>query len=299
MDNQIMSLTFKANINNSRMANNMLAELSEILDKSRGKKLAIDFMNVQFIAANQLSVLAALFDDYCKDGISKIQIHHLNQKLKLVMQKNGFGEHLGLPKMNDIHKTTIPHRFFGVNQSNEFEKYILIYIFQREDIPAMSDTARHVIIDNFLEIFNNVKEHTIADTIHACGQFFPKSKMLYFTIVDIGKTIEENVRSYFEIKNINMQERYCIEWAIKEGNTTRMANSPGGLGLSVINQFIEMNEGELYVISGNEVYEFSKTKRRFFRNDYFFRGTIVTIGINMNDEFAYLAVNDNLEQIIF
>lgn len=286
-------------VDNGLRAKILLARLSVLLDKSKGTEITFDFNNVKFIAANQFSVLGAMFDDFCKEKGSHIYVSNLTPKLKIVMQKNGFGNLFGFPSIGDKFHTTIPYRQFTTNESMEFEKYLLLNIFQRNDIPYMSVAAQNTIIDNILEVFNNVKEHTTSENVYACGQFFPKSKMLYFTIVDIGETIKDNVIEYFEKRNIELESNNYIEWAMKEGNSTRTKGSPGGLGFSMLSRFIELNKGLLSIMSDNECYEFRTNKCRMMPMECSFRGTIVTVGINMDDSFSYLAIDDNIEQVIF
>lgn len=294
-----LRINIGCDIDNDIKSNECLAKLSNILYETEDKEVQMDFKKVQFIAANQLAVIAAIVEELCMKRDKIVVVGNISNKVKSIMRKNGFGKHLKLEPQVDKFHTTIPYKFFRIDESEEFEKYLMIYIFQREDIPKMSERARNTIIDHFLEIFNNVKEHASTGYIYSCGQFFPRSNMLYFTICDIGKTIPDNVKDYLLLVSKEKSEKYCIEWALKEGNSTRSNDSPGGLGLSIINRFVELNKGKLMVMSGNEIYECWKNKKSFFVSNYCFRGTIVTIGINMADSFSYLAINDNIEQILF
>ncbi|MCI5620530.1 MAG: FAM114 family protein [Lachnospiraceae bacterium] len=293
------TLTIKRDIDNGLKAKNLLARLSEILSSAKENEISISFEEVSFIAANQLAVLGALFDEFCGASGKQIYINDLSPRLKMVMQKNGFGQRIGLEPIMDRFHTTIPYREFQTNESDEFEKYLILNIFQRNDIPMMSDAAKNTIIDNILEVFNNVKEHTTSKSVYACGQFFPKSKKMYFSIVDVGETIKENVVNYFELMKKDLETSNYIEWAMKEGNSTRNNDSPGGLGFSMLSRFIELNKGELSIVSDNECYEFKVNKYRTSQMSYRFMGTIVTVAINMRDTFSYLSVNNNIEQIIF
>lgn len=289
-------LEIQVNIDNGRRAHNTLALLSEKLNKHKGEAIAIDFKKVTFIAANQMAVFSALFDSFCANENSSIVIRNVSQKLSNVMRKNGFGRMLGMESREDNFHTTIPHRHFFISEIDEFEKYLLFNIFQRNDIPVMTSEAKNAIIDNILEIFNNVKEHTSTRNIYSCGQFFPKSSVLFFTIVDIGETIKYNVDRYGGLE-LGVCNR--IQWAMQEGNSTRKNGTPGGLGFSVLSKFVRLNQGQLYIVSDDECYEFCKGKERYGNLKYSFQGTIVTVAINMDDNFSYLSVDKNIEPIIF
>ena len=39
----------------------------------------------------------------------------------------------------------------------------------------------------------------------------------------------------------------AIEWAMEENTTTRLGDIPGGLGLAIIREFVELNGGKLTV----------------------------------------------------
>lgn len=303
MEFDLEIIKIKIDIDNGLKTKNLMALLSEQLLNINDPEICFDFEKVRFIAANQLAIFGALFDSFCADKDTSIYIANLRIRLKTVMQKNGFGKRLGYEPLLDKFNTTIPYMEFGINDSFEFEKYLIMHIFQRTDIPFLSENAKNTIIDNILEVFNNVKEHTSSSTVYACGQFFPKSEKLYFTIVDIGETIKENVINYFELTDKNIEEELegcsCIEWAIKEGNSTRKEDSPGGLGFSVLSQFIELNKGELSILSDDECYEWLNGKYRTTNVKHKFRGTVVTVAINMSDSFSYLSIDDKIEQIIF
>lgn len=151
-----------------------------------------------------------------------IYFSSLKPKIKKMIQKNGFNTLLGYEKLPDTYNTVIPYSIFGIDQINIFEKYIVLRIFGRNDIPKMTEKVRGNVIDNILEIFNNVKEHTHSDKVYTCGQYFPKSSLLYFTIVDSGETIPYNVNNYFT--NLPDHDRAPVrplELAIAPGNTTR------------------------------------------------------------------------------
>ena len=71
-----------------------------------------------------------------------------------------------------------------------------------------------------------------------------------FTIVNLGTTIGENVEKY--LRGLNKQlPQNNITWAVKSGNSTKIEVS-GGLGLSLMQEFIYYNEGKYQIVSGNE-----------------------------------------------
>lgn len=280
------------NIDTSFSSHSRLSKLALYMSKLNVKKITIDFSKVNFIASNQFAILGCILNAYivrCPE--TQIYFLNLNKKLAGTIRKNGFYKHLGFEKLPDTYNTVIPYTIFNIDEINEFEKYILLRIFNRADIPQMSEMAKSNIMDNILEIFNNVKEHTHSNKVFTCGQYFPRSSLLYLTVVDSGETIPYNVHMHFSNIN-NAPPSNTLEWAIIAGHSTRIAETPGGLGLSLLKDFIELNKGSLYIVSGNETYEKNGDKERYRYMEYPFMGTIVTVAFNLSDTHTYSMVSE-------
>ena len=293
------TIDISKDIDTSYSAHSRLSELNTQLYDINSDEIYLDFSKVKFIASNQFAILGCILDTYrIHHKNTKIYFTSLGDRIKKTIQKNGFNKHLGFEKIPDTYNTTIPYTIFDINEINEFEKYIVIRIFDRKDIPKMSERVKSKIIDNILEIFNNVKEHTNSNKVYTCGQFFPKSSLLYFTIVDSGETIPYNVSTYCINENIEIPQKKLV-WALTPGNTTRIAETPGGLGLSLLSDFIELNNGRLYIVSGDETYEKIGKKERHMYLQHSFQGTIVTVAFNLLDEYMYCMNSENLSEIVF
>ena len=221
-------------------------------------RLTIDMSKVSFIAANQFAVLGSILDDLSLSHPNiSIQLYGLAQNIKNIMGKNGFCKNLNLPRIPDVYNTTIPYKVFDASYIDEYEKYLTINLFNRSDLPKMSEKVRDNIRDYLLEIFKNVIDHTNSKKIYTCGQFFPKTALLYFTLVDIGETIRYNVSNFHRKYGIQIPDNALI-WALQEGNTTIDVGSPRGLGLSLIQSFVKLNNGQFFIISVNETYEITQ-----------------------------------------
>ena len=257
------------NLQISYSSHNELARLCEEINSFSGDRLILDFNKVTFISANQFAGLGCMSD-----------------RLTSVIRVNGFNIHFSWSSLPDKYNTSIPYKIFNVSQIDEFERYIAISIFDRSDLPLMSPGVKESMIDNILEIFNNVKEHTNATHLYTCGQYFPQKSLLYFTVADSGETIPNNVLHFFYDHHLRFNG-FSIDWAIQSGNSTRRTDSPGGLGLYLLSDFIKMNEGELFIVSGNEAFEQTKRGTRCKYLEYTFSGTIVTMAFNMADRSRY------------
>lgn len=256
--------------------------------------LYLDFSDVEFISANLFALFGAcIYTLYKKNGLH-IKVYGMSDKLKKVIQKNGFCRHFSLSQINDSYKTTIEYRIFNASTDAlvEFEKYLLINLFSNSKLPTMTEELENQIIDNLLEMFNNVIDHTEAREVFVCGQVFPNKGKLFFSIVDIGTTIKENVEAFATHCGKAMPS-HCIKWAVVGGNTTMIGNAPGGMGLTILSEFILKNNGTITIISDNEYYEFSAGSVTYKTIADRFIGTVVTICINLNDRSVYLVDDSN------
>ena len=295
IDKGNMVFSIGMDLQNSYSSHLKLCELATFLENLDAELVTIDFSNVKFIASNLFAVLGCIFMEFVerKPGTNRLKITGLNYSIKNLIQKNGFSIHFSeFEKQPDKFNTVIAYKQFGRDNIKEYEMYLTYSIFSRKDLPEMSKEVSDDIRDSLLELFKNVSDHTRSKHIYTCGQFFPKSKMLFFTIVDAGETIYKNVLEFHRRHKLN-QPQYCLEWAIEEGNTTLDTTSPRGIGLSLMKDFVKHNKGSIYIISGIETYEmvYSKERYRIFEK-YSFPGTIVSIGFNLKDKTSYKVKED-------
>lgn len=116
------------------------------------------------------------------------------------------------------------------------------------------------------------------------GQFYPQKQRLDFTISDAGIGIRENVKRYTKRK---VNSCNAIKWAMTEGHTTKSGSHPGGLGLKLLKDFVQLNKGKLQIVSNFGYYEFNADGESCDKMDYSFPGTCVNIEINTEDTSSY------------
>lgn len=274
-----------------------LIHLQKVLAENQNKRILINMMNVEFISANLLSVLGSILNSTVNKNNHIIAFSNINSKIKRLMQRNGFNRYFTWENAPDKYHTTIKYTVFKATTENleEFERYLILNVFNRPEMPIMSNKVRDRIVDSFLEMFNNVIDHADSDSAHVCGQYFKKSGSLVISIVDVGKTIKENVSEYLQ-QEIGTNS---LKWAVVKGNSTKSETAPGGLGFSLLLEFIKLNNGEFSLVSAEECYEVNSKGERFYCLDGSFQGTIVTIKFNMHDDFAYILKEEQEEEIIF
>jgi signal transduction histidine kinase len=135
------------------------------------------------------------------------------------------------------------------------------------------------------EIFNNAVIHSKSEHgIYCCGQAYPRTNKIKFTISDCGIGIR---RSILENRGLVKTGEDAINWAMTEGTTTRIGDVPGGLGLKILREFIEINQGEIQIVSENGYWALCNgnvTTSPLFRA---YPGTVVSIQINTADDNLY------------
>lgn len=140
-----------------------------------------------------------------------------------------------------------PYQRFDIEDDRYFSNYIEKGLVNRQEIPNMSSGLHKQFYQSILEIFNNAVVHSKSKLgVFSCGQYFPQRNRLAFSVADLGVGIQENVNHYLKM-DISPEE--AIDWATQDNNTTKNANIPGGLGLKLLREFIDLNGGCIQIVS--------------------------------------------------
>lgn len=293
-----LKITLQQNIDTSYSAHNYLSEIANKVKTTDADNIIIDFSNINFIAANQFAILGSIIDS-CKPEHCTVNLADITPpKILDIIRRNDFGKYFKLSHIVDKNNTVIPYRCFDVDDIIEYEIHLTLSLFDRNDLPKMSPGVSDEIRDYLLEVFKNVKDHTSSSKVYTCGQYFPKTSMLYFSLVDTGETIAYNVSEYHNKHSLSTPSS-CLSWALESGNTTLDNGSPRGLGLSLIKGFVLLNQGYFCIVSGPEAFEISKKGERYMDMKHPFPGTIVTIAFNLDDDAAYYMKDEIVPEIQF
>ncbi|MEZ0005248.1 hypothetical protein ABH942_000599 [Flavobacterium sp. 28YEA47A] len=260
----------------------MLIDELKVFDNSL---IVFDFKKVFFIEANLCALLGAIFE-ILETKKNIISVVNMNDGVMSILCKNEFLLKFGLSTVIDYHDTSITYKKFTPNDDTSFREYITTQLINRNDFPTVSKELSKNIVQNIFEIYENARTHGLCEFIHTCGQYYPnkEGRPLYFTIVDKGMNIKENV-SLFLKRDISAEE--AIKWAMVKGNSTKTGTISGGLGLAIIFEFIMHNKGMIQVISSNGYYEYRNGVIEMNTFNYVFDGTIVNIKFNFNDTNVY------------
>lgn len=289
----------KLNIGTIRNNCNGFDGIAEIATKTRNllfDSIELDLSLCSFFEANMTAPLYAVIARL-RNELNDVSIVNIPSGVSTILQKNKFLSVFNQPDLTDTNQTTLPFKIFKLSAGEQFNDYLDTYMRGR-GIPAMSDALKKRFRQSLFEIFLNATIHSQSESgIFVCGQFYPQKRRMDFTIADAGIGIRENVRRYTGKANLNSCK--AIEWAMTEGNTTKTGNQPGGLGLKLIKDFIQMNGGKIQVVSRFGYYEFSANAESIQKMNNDFPGTCINIEINTVDTNSYCLKSELKSDDIF
>lgn len=258
--------------------------------------IEIDMSEMQWFDADMCAMLGALLYEL-GEKLNNISLTNIPDRIERIFSKNSFLSHYGHETILDIYSTTIAYKRFDSEDDRYFSEYIAKEFMQRSEIPQMSSGLSRRFHESIFEVFNNAVLHSETELgIFSCGQFFPKRKKLDFLVVDLGVGIRENVNNY---KNSNLSSEEAIDWATQGNNTTKKGNVPGGLGLKLLCDFIDLNDGCVQIVSETGSWKRQGKKTEKTALSHPFPGTAVSLEINTADTTSYMLKSESTEQNIF
>ncbi|MCW5206417.1 hypothetical protein VU08_05750 [Desulfobulbus sp. F5] len=223
-------------------------------------------------------------------GPNTVKLTGIRPNVESILSKNGFLSHYGRKRIQDRWGTTIPYQRFDIKDERYFAKYIEQEFLHRTELPDMSLGLMKKFRESICEIFGNSVLHSQTKLgIFSCGQFFPNRNRLDFSVADLGIGIRRNIKDSL---GLELSPEQAINWATQKGNTTKRAPLPGGLGLKLLGEFIDLNGGCIQIVSDAGYWrrQNRKTDMTLLRNP--FLGTVVSIEINTADTNSYVLTSE-------
>lgn len=270
-------------------------ELYQVVKPMAFEQLVLDFSETTWFDANLLAILGSILNK-AQNNLNNVSIKNLQPQVAKIFSKHNFLSNFGGEKVEDFYNTTIKYRRFKSTDEKIFKVYLDNELLSKGELPKMSSALRKKINESIFEIYYNAIIHGKTKDIFSCGQYYPGDRRLDFTIVDLGKTIKGTVNKYLKKKSNGSQ---AIEWAVQEGNTTKVGDTPGGLGLSLIRKFLELNNGKFQILSADGYWyqRGTNAQSNFFHKN--FDGTIVNLEFNIDDNKEYCLESELKPEDIF
>lgn len=267
------------NIRNDFESYHQLTNLYHQNKNKWGKEIDINICG--WFSANTCSMLGAVLTKLQED-LNTIRINANNSKE--ILERNGFLAFFGHKKVTDFHNTAIPYQVLSTDDDRYFNNYVFKEFISKPELPKMTGVLKSKLTESIYEIFINAKMHSNTNKIFVCGQFFPRKERIEFMITDIGDGIKNIVNNRF---GVDLPAVKAIKWAIQDGNTTKQGVS-GGIGLSLLHEFININKGKVQIISNEGFWKLDNGKitAKEFNNE--FPGTMVNISVRTDDQNSYM-----------
>ena len=266
-----------------------LASLHEQTEKHVFDNIEIDMQKTRWFDADMCAAFGAILHSL-RTRLNDVNLIHIPPAVEAILSKNGFLSHYGRVKIPDQWGTTITYRRFDVDDDHYFAGYIESELIYRSEIPEMSPALLKKFRESIFEIFSNAVLHSSTDLgIFSCGQFFPNRNRLDFTVADLGIGIPQNIKEYTKLK---LSPEKAIVWATEEFNTTKRGNLPGGLGLKILCDFIDLNGGCIQIVSDAGYWQRENREIVTKPLSYPFPGTVVSVEINTADPHTYTLASE-------
>ena len=202
----------------------------------------------QWFSANMSAALGAILDKFVAE-INDIIFDCIRLEIEKILSKNDFLTYYGKPRAIDTNKTTIKFQKLKLTDGKYFKTYVIEELMKGNSatLPIMSNGVKEKIVEGIYEIFVNAQIHSGSEFIYTCGQFFPQKNKIEFTIADTGIGFKEKINQHF---HSHLSAVQAIEWAVKNKHTTK-TDVPGGIGLAILKEFIELNKGKMQIVSSD------------------------------------------------
>lgn len=253
--------------------------LNRLLD-DKEKDMYYNLSNIAFFEASMVpffhSLNMQLFQTH-----EKIFYNKINKEIEEFFLRNKYASKFNSKYMNikleDIYKTYI--EFVEIKKDDESGFYIIEKNIKDKKLMDFNDELQNFFISLVGELTNNSHEHGETEKAYFCGQYYPKISKLSFAISNLGKTINEKVKT----RRPNLSNKKCLDWIFEEGTTTRKDGTNGGQGLYELKNVVKELKGNIAVISGYDYYRIEKNgKTDYNRLENKYKGTTFIIDIFYN-----------------
>lgn len=256
--------------------------LYNTFDETTNSKIILDFSSTNYINPNLMAPLGMILTKL-KSKNNEIALRNLKLSVKKLLIKYGFLQAYQIPG-DVIYQNYIKYESFNGDNPNGFENYLNSQLAEISNEGVIATLTSHL-----MEIFVNVKTHARVNEkrnrfknkeIFTSGYYNKNENYIRFSICNNGKSFVENISNKINYKFTN--EYDYINWSLKEKNTTKKF-SPGGLGLYMLSNLVDICKGSLIILSGKGYYELSYSQEindfELICKDFSspFPGTIVTI----------------------
>ena len=254
--------------------------------------IAFDFSSCRFLRQNAVAFiggLARLIES--RGGSAEFRWNTLQQKICTNLAQNGFLSAFGHHPSGPWCGNSIPFREDHFQDKNVVVEYLKTQWLGREWM-QISDRLRSEIVGNIWELYTNAFEHGQSGIgVFSCGQHYPSLHELKLTVVDFGVGLPANVRWHFRNDSSaqKLSDANCLRWAFRSGNTTKTDGIGRGVGLDLLRDFMQLNNGKLEIFSHNGYTLIDGSSEIVSNRASFFQGTLPNITLKCDESFYHFS----------
>jgi hypothetical protein len=248
------------------------ATISQIPDRSLN--ISFSFRNCKFLGHNGVAFLGALarWIEF-RGGNYTFDWDTLRPNILVNLGQNGFLNHFGHTQ-EPWPGNSIPYCAHQQQDKSTIHTYLCDQWLGRGWVDV-SPALQNQIIGKVVELYNNAFQHSDSPIgVVSCGQRYHNRGRLHLSLIDMGRGIPNTVRSL--PKHTDLSSIEAMEWAFIPGNTT-MSGLSCGLGLSVLHDFLQENQGELKIFSNDAYWRIKSGKIECSQQKINFSGTFVNL----------------------
>lgn len=136
------------------------------------------------------------------------------------------------------------------------------------------------------ELYMNAFQHSKSEYIFA-GKYNKNPKRFCFTCYDLGIGFGGSVNEFLG-NDSKISDIDAIRWSLETGNSSSLEHVSRGIGLTLLKEFVIVNEGTMTIVSGKGVYSLKNGKETFSELKSPLSGTLFEMEIIADDKHRYV-----------
>ncbi|MEL6492744.1 MAG: ATP-binding protein [Cyanobacteria bacterium J06621_3] len=209
----------------------------------------------------------------------------LQKKIHANLAQNGFLQACG-QQQQPWEGNSIPYRNDTTHDANAIGDYLCSKWLGKGWV-NISPGLQARITGIVAEVYLNASEHSHSPIgVFSCGQHYPKKGYLHLTVIDFGIGIAQSARTV--PSNQQFSSIDALQWALQRGTSTRENEGGRGLGLHLLQDFITVNQGALYIFSNDSCVTIDNNGVNYKNTGINFSGTLVDIAIKCDESYYCL-----------
>lgn len=227
-------------------------------EQELGSDILIDFEKLHWLDGNMAALVVGMLKkmEFERGFIFYVDPDEIGSRFGILV-KNGLISGVEIVERENMAALALTG--FEINEDQRFVKYIQKQLLSHAS-QNFDEKQKDKLMYALLELYSNVQKHARSkDPYFVCGQYFKNSKLLRFTLVDIGVGYLKPIQKFTNGK-VDTSNK-AIRWALKKGNTTS-PDSPGGLGLKDILDYCQETGAVFDIITGNSYWSTSHKPKK-------------------------------------